>query len=73
MNNLETAYRKHMASLDGKGRVARSLSLFADITTMIEKKIQREQPNLMGQPLRREVARHLYRSDRNIQSMLDRR
>ncbi len=71
MNVVEQAYWKHVASMSGQERVARSLSLFDSVTTMIAGKIQRKQPNVVGYELTREIARQLYRNDSAIQSFLN--
>ncbi len=71
MNVVEQAYRKHVASMSGQERVARSLSLFDSVTTMIAGKIQRTHPGVVSRELTREIARQLYRNDSAIQLLLN--
>ena len=71
MNVVEQEYWKHIVSMSGQERVARSLSLLDSVTTMIAAKIRRDQPNLVGRNLDREIARQLYRNDAAIQLLLE--
>ena len=70
MNNIEQEYWKQVAAMSGQERVARSLSLFEDITTMIAHKIHRANSKIQGRELNRLIAMQLYRRDQAIQSLL---
>jgi len=70
MNSIEQAYWKHIASMSGQERVARTLALFDSVTMMIASKIRRTHPDAEGQELNRQIAMQLYRRDPDVQTLL---
>ncbi len=71
MNSIEQEYWKRVSAMSGQERVARSLSLFGDITTMIAHKIHRTNSGIHGRELNRQIAMQLYRRDQAVQMLLD--
>ena len=70
MSETERKYREHYASLSGQEKVARTLSLFEEIYSMLRRRVLSENGDLSEDDVRLKIAEALYRTDSVTQHLL---
>ena len=72
MKGVEEQYREAIGGWSGRRRVERAEELFAEVREMLARRIVDREPELAPSEVRRRVAEHLYRSDRETLGLLSR-